>query len=103
MDGGAGGIEAGQQFIGAQRGAILSALGLRDWVVSEAPDYVALAADKAAHIDELARFRRDIRAVISSSAAGNPALYTRAVETAYMKMWHDYAPTTSCPALCSLG
>jgi predicted O-linked N-acetylglucosamine transferase (SPINDLY family) len=87
----------GNSSSGRSGGAILSALGLRDWVVSEAPDYLVLAAAKAAHIDELARFRREIRAVISSSAAGNPALYTRAVETAYLTMWHDYATNiTSC-------
>jgi predicted O-linked N-acetylglucosamine transferase (SPINDLY family) len=85
----------GNSSSGRSGGAILSALGLSDWVVSGEPEYVALAADKAARTEELVRFRREIRAVISSSAAGNSALYTRAVETAFMKMWHDYATTAS--------
>ena len=89
----------GDSSSGRSGGAILSALGLHDWVVSEASEYVALAASKAADIDELARFRRAIRASISNSPAGNAALYTRAVETAYLQMWHDYASTTSRPGL----
>ena len=88
----------GNSSSGRNGGAILSALGLHEWVVSEASDYVALAKDKAVRPNELARFRRKIRNIISNSPAGNPVLYTRAVENAYLQMWHDAVLATSRPA-----
>ena len=67
--------------------AILVALGLEDWVAPTAEAYLALAVAKAGDLEGLARHRRDSRARILGSAAGDPVRYTRAVEAAYRAMW----------------
>ena len=71
-------------------GAILTAVGLTDWVSQDADDYFARAVKYAAMPDYLKTLRYEIPARLSSSAVGNNVMYTRAVETAYRKMWVDY-------------
>jgi predicted O-linked N-acetylglucosamine transferase (SPINDLY family) len=70
--------------------AILSALGLNDWVAESDEAYMALAMAKAANPEELARLRKGMRSRIMASPAGNPELYTRAVEAAYRDMWQRW-------------
>lgn len=81
-------------------GAILSAIGLTDWVGDSVADYVAIATKYAAMPEFLRELRRELPARISASAAGNSAAYTRAVETAYGAMWERYvaAQTTAASA-----
>jgi len=71
-------------------GAILSAVGLDDWVAHSAEDYVGLAEKFAALPDRLAALRDELPRRVAASAAGNSATYTRAVEAAYRTMWQDY-------------
>jgi predicted O-linked N-acetylglucosamine transferase (SPINDLY family) len=68
-------------------GAILSSLELGDWVAEDSDVYAAIAAEKAADIEDLARLRKELRLTISASSAGNPVLYTLAVEEAYRNIW----------------
>jgi predicted O-linked N-acetylglucosamine transferase (SPINDLY family) len=75
-------------------GAILHALGLQDWVAQDDEEYLAVAVRKAADIRALARFRTDIRSRIMASPAGNPDLYTLAVESAYRTMWRRWLEKT---------
>jgi predicted O-linked N-acetylglucosamine transferase (SPINDLY family) len=70
--------------------AILSALGLQDWVAESDEDYMALVLAKTANPEELARLRNTMRSRILTSPAGNPELYTRAVEAAYRDMWQRW-------------
>jgi predicted O-linked N-acetylglucosamine transferase (SPINDLY family) len=56
-------------------------------VAEDEAGYLALAVKKASDLEALARFRRENRARISASSAGNPDLYTQAVEAAYRAMW----------------
>jgi predicted O-linked N-acetylglucosamine transferase (SPINDLY family) len=71
-------------------GAILSALGLTDWIAKDAEDYVALAVRKASDLGEIAVLRKQLRQTIAASPAGNPILYTQAVEEAYRAMWRQW-------------
>ncbi|MEY9185913.1 putative O-linked N-acetylglucosamine transferase (SPINDLY family) [Bradyrhizobium sp. USDA 326] len=71
-------------------GAILSALGLRDWVAESDEAYVEIAAGRAARIGELDQLRRELPGQINAAAAGNPVSYARAVDDAYRAMWIRY-------------
>jgi len=71
-------------------GAILSSVGMKDWVAEKADDYLAVAVKFASAPNHLKALRHELPARLSASAAGNSALYTQAIETAYRKMWADY-------------
>jgi len=73
--------------------AILSSLGLDDWVAESADDYAAIAATAASMPDRLRQLRHALAATIANSASGNGARYTRAVEDAYRAMWGEYCRT----------
>jgi len=75
---------------GRLSGAILSAVGLTDWIVTTDDDYARLAIAKAADLAALATLRRGLRAMVEASAAGNPVRYTRAVEDAYRTIWRRW-------------
>jgi predicted O-linked N-acetylglucosamine transferase (SPINDLY family) len=83
----------GNSAPGRLSGAILSAVGLSDWIVED-DDYVALAVTRASDLAALAALRRELRAIVSASPAGNPVLYTRAVEEAYRTMWRRWCAAT---------
>ena len=70
--------------------SILHALELDAWVAENEEGYLRLAVRQAANLDALQRFRQEIRARIAASPAGNPELYTRAVEAAYRSMWREW-------------
>lgn len=65
----------------------MSALGFDDWVAQDESGYARIAVEQAANLERLAQFRREARARIAASPAGNPEFYTRAVEQAYVRMW----------------
>lgn len=71
-------------------GAILSSVGMKDWVAENADDYLAVAVKFASAPNHLKALRHELPARLSASAAGNSALYTQAIERAYRKMWADY-------------
>jgi predicted O-linked N-acetylglucosamine transferase (SPINDLY family) len=71
-------------------GAILSAIGMTDWVAENASDYLEIAVAKAANVEELSRLRRALPGRITASAAGNPAAYADEVAKAYRGMWQRY-------------
>jgi predicted O-linked N-acetylglucosamine transferase (SPINDLY family) len=74
-------------------GAILSSLGLNDWVAQSTDAYAAIAVTNASKPDHLRQLRHALAATIASSASGNGARYTRAVEQAYRAMWEEYCRT----------
>jgi predicted O-linked N-acetylglucosamine transferase (SPINDLY family) len=71
-------------------GAILTSVGMADWVAASVDDYVALAVKFAGTPDLLTSLRRELPEKVAAAPAGNPALYTRAVERAYRTMWEEY-------------
>jgi predicted O-linked N-acetylglucosamine transferase (SPINDLY family) len=71
-------------------GAILTAVGLGDWVADSDEAYLEIAVARASQIAALAELRRALPARVAASAAGNAALYGAAVENAYRSMWRAY-------------
>jgi predicted O-linked N-acetylglucosamine transferase (SPINDLY family) len=71
-------------------GAIISSIGLTDWVTDSIEGYVATAVKFAAEPQRLAKLRKELPDLIRSSDAGNNAAYTRLVEQAYRTMWREF-------------
>ncbi|MGA7789106.1 MAG: tetratricopeptide repeat protein [Xanthobacteraceae bacterium] len=71
-------------------GAILASVELDDWVSDNADGYLAIAAKFAAMPEHLKAMRYEIPARLLNNPAGNPQLFTRALERAYRKMWVEY-------------
>ena len=70
-------------------GAIMAALGFADFAAEDEDGYFDVAVAKASDPAALAKFRRESRKRIAASPAGNPDLYVRAVERAYLDMWQS--------------
>ncbi len=70
--------------------ASLTALGLGDFIASDAEGYVALAVGKASGLKALAKTRAGLREKMAHSAVGDQNLYARAVEAAYVAMWREW-------------
>lgn len=70
--------------------AILASIGMQDWIAADAAAYVEIAVARSQEIEKLVRVRGELPARIAASAAGNPVLYTRAVEDAYRTMWRTW-------------
>ncbi|MDA9509065.1 acetylglucosamine transferase [Bradyrhizobium sp. CCBAU 11386] len=71
-------------------GAILSALGLPDWVTDSEEAYVDIAVSRAAQIDDLDKLRRELPGQVRAAPACNPVAYAQAVDEAYRAMWKRY-------------
>jgi predicted O-linked N-acetylglucosamine transferase (SPINDLY family) len=85
----------GNTMISRSAAAIVTAVGLGDWV-SDTPDgYLDIAKKYAAMPEHLKALRAELPAMIMESEAGNSVKYTRAVEAAYRKMWIDYCNDTT--------
>jgi predicted O-linked N-acetylglucosamine transferase (SPINDLY family) len=76
-------------------GAILTSVGMGDWVADSADGYLAVAVKFASVPDHLEALRQELPSRISASAAGNSATYTKTVEAAYRTMWADYCGTAA--------
>jgi predicted O-linked N-acetylglucosamine transferase (SPINDLY family) len=71
-------------------GAILTSVGMTDWIAASIDDYVALAVKFAGAPEALISLRRELPQKVAAAPSGNAALYTRAVEQAYRTMWEAY-------------
>jgi predicted O-linked N-acetylglucosamine transferase (SPINDLY family) len=71
-------------------GAILSAVGLSDWVAADDDGYVDIALRSAA--DRLGTIRSELPGLIEQRCGA--VAYTRAVEEAYRTMWQKYCGET---------
>ncbi len=67
-------------------GAILSSVGMSDWVAADDDEYVAIALRSSP--DRLRTIRGELPSLIERRCS--PAEYTRAVEAAYRTMWQKY-------------
>jgi predicted O-linked N-acetylglucosamine transferase (SPINDLY family) len=67
-------------------GAILSAIGMTDWVAREDSEYFEIARRPTR--TQLEALRRDLPLLIDRRCG--PLSYTRAVESAYREMWRRY-------------
>ena len=70
--------------------SILTRLGLEFFAASTPDEYVSKATALAANPDALAKIRAQVRARMAFSPLCNRELFTKNIEQAYRKMWHDY-------------
>jgi len=75
---------------GRVSGAILSSIGMTDWVAADDEGYVEIALNSVSRPDRLRTIRHELPRRIAASSGCDPAGYTRAVEGAYRAMWEDY-------------
>ncbi|WP_208605985.1 hypothetical protein [Paracidovorax cattleyae] len=71
--------------------SVLNNLGLNEWVVHSAEEYVEQAVRGAEDIDGLSRFRREARQRFQDSALGNGTIFARDVEVFY-RNWLEMPP-----------
>jgi predicted O-linked N-acetylglucosamine transferase (SPINDLY family) len=71
-------------------GAILSAIGMSEWIAADDDEYAEIALQAASMPDRLRTIRDELPARIASSSGCDPEGYTRAVEEAYRAMWKEY-------------
>ena len=71
-------------------GAILTSIGMSDWVAEGTDSYVSIAVKNAGQVEHLAKLRRELTGGTRISSVLDGAAYTRAVEEAYRRMWHTY-------------
>ena len=67
-------------------GAILSAIGMTDWIATDDDQYVEIALRSTP--DRLKSLRRELPGLIDRRCG--PAAYARAVEAAYRTMWEKH-------------
>ncbi|MEO5374601.1 MAG: tetratricopeptide repeat protein [Alphaproteobacteria bacterium] len=70
--------------------AVNAALGLEAFIAADEAAYVDLAVTHAADLSRLASLRAGLRQRLEDSPVGNPALYTRAVESVYRDLWRRW-------------
>jgi predicted O-linked N-acetylglucosamine transferase (SPINDLY family) len=80
----------GGSCAGRAAGAILSSVGLNEWVADSDQQYAAIATKYASRPQYLKTLRTELPGKILNSAAGNTETYTRAVEAAYRAFWKEY-------------
>jgi predicted O-linked N-acetylglucosamine transferase (SPINDLY family) len=71
-------------------GAILSSVGLDEWIANGDEQYISIALKYASMPEYLKTLRSELPSKIVASAAGNTKTYTRAVEAAYRIFWKEY-------------
>jgi predicted O-linked N-acetylglucosamine transferase (SPINDLY family) len=76
-------------------GAILSAIGMSEWVAADDDDYAGIALESASMADRLRTIRHELPTRIATSSGCDPVAYARAVEEAYRVMWEDYCKLTT--------
>jgi predicted O-linked N-acetylglucosamine transferase (SPINDLY family) len=76
-------------------GAIVTAVGLGDWVADDDDGYIAIALKNASQPSDLAKLRAELPAKLATSPAGNVELYTRKVEEGYRTFWRRHCVASS--------
>jgi len=88
----------GNRSSGRAAAAILSSIGLTDWIANDEAGYVDVAVRHAAQPEQLRKLRQELADRIASSASGNTVLYTKAVEEAYRGFWKEYCGRSGAAA-----
>lgn len=86
---------AGRKKMERMSGAILTTVGLEDFIASTPVDYVAKAVDLAARPEYLSQLRQTLRERLQASALLDGEGLTEALETAFRQMWRRYVSTYS--------
>ncbi|MCC6303301.1 MAG: tetratricopeptide repeat protein, partial [Gammaproteobacteria bacterium] len=91
---------AGESSVSRSGLALLSSLGLRELVATDAADYVRIASELAHDPQRLDRLRQEIPRRFDASPLRDEAAFTRDLEDAYRDMWRQWCahPPTPRPA-----
>lgn len=81
---------AGAAPISRSTSSILATLGLEDWVARSPPEFVSIAAAKAADVAGLSRLRTGLRLRLQNSILMDGARFTRELEAQYRAMWRAH-------------
>jgi predicted O-linked N-acetylglucosamine transferase (SPINDLY family) len=84
----------GKTVSGRVAGAIVTSIGLTQFVASNEDDYVAIALRWASNADDLAVLRHQMRERIANSDSGDTVRYCRKVEALYRRFWQDYCASS---------
>jgi predicted O-linked N-acetylglucosamine transferase (SPINDLY family) len=77
----------GETTHGRNSAAILTALGMPDWIARDEEEYLRIALEFAEDPSHLARLREEMRQKLSATPVFDTGNYTRCVEAAYRNMW----------------
>jgi predicted O-linked N-acetylglucosamine transferase (SPINDLY family) len=70
--------------------AVLTPLGLTDWIAETPEEYVDIAVRKSADLMALSVLRKQLRNTMTDSLVGNPKAYTQVVEQQYRLLWQQW-------------
>lgn len=82
-------LSGGHTMIARQGAAMLTCVGLEDWIASDAADYLAKAAAHAADLEALVVLRESLRARAMASALFDAPRFARNLEHAFRSMWQQ--------------
>src|SRR5205823_7806302 len=81
---------AGNTHVSRRGISVMMNLGLPELIAQTPEDYVRIAVDLAGNVDLLADLRRSMRDRMEHSPLMDSPNFTRALETAYRKIWHEF-------------
>jgi protein O-GlcNAc transferase len=81
---------AGDTLIARQGASLLSAAGLKDWVVETPVEYVRKAISVCEDLNALANLRLALRAQVLASPLFDAQLFAANMQTALFEMWDEY-------------
>jgi predicted O-linked N-acetylglucosamine transferase (SPINDLY family) len=81
---------AGNTHAGRIGVSLLTAIGLPELIAQSPDQYVEIASDLATEPNRLSHLRLTMRPRVKNSPLQDPLTLTRALESAYRQMWHDW-------------
>ena len=88
----------GRTVTGRVGASILRTIGLPEFIAGDPDGYVDIAVAAVADLDRLNAVRHGLRDRLAASPIADRALYMRAVEDAYRRMWRDWCGAADGPA-----
>ncbi len=85
---------AGSSHVSRVGLSILSRVGLGDFAASAPAEYVGKAVAFSGELENLAKIRTALRAIMFNSPLCDKKGFTRNLETAYRRMWHKWCANT---------
>lgn len=81
---------AGETHVSRVGVSLLHHLGHAEWIAGNPDEYVKIAAALANDIPRLTKIRSSLREKIQTSPLMDAVGFSREIESAYRKMWHDW-------------
>ena len=93
----------GETFAGRHSASHLHNVGLDDWVVETADDYLAVAERWGRGVQALADLRAGLRDRMAASPLCDGARFARNLEAAFRAMWRHWCEKPAKPEVRRLG